>query len=258
MREADVIVVSHTKSGRTWLRVMMSHLYHLRYGVPEQELLKFDNLHALNAAIPRIYFMRDTGNPTFSLRGGVEHITPDKKVVFMVRDPRDVAVSFYFHVLNRASAGELDRKGISPDVKSMSLYDFVVHEELGIPRVIEHMNRWHREMPAFPQSMLVKYEELKVHAEEVLGRVMRFIGPEFEQDELARAVEFASFDSLARKEAQGFFATGRLQPKDEADRNTYKVRRGKVGGYREDFTPEQIAVMDELVRTRLVADYGYS
>lgn len=253
-----MVVVSHTKSGRTWLRVMMSHLYHLRYGIPEQEILKFDNLHALNAAIPRIYFTRDTENPTFSLRGGVQRVTPDKKIVFMVRDPRDVAVSFYFHVLKRASAGELDRKGIPPDVKSMNLYDFVIHEELGIPRIIAYMNRWHREMSVYPESLLVKYEELKVNAEEVLGRVMRFIGPEFDQRELAKAVEFASFESLARKEAQGFFATGRLKPKEEADRNTYKVRRGKVGGYREDFTPEQIAAMDELVRTRLVADYGYT
>ncbi len=51
MRQADGIIVSHTKSGRTWLRVIISNVYHLQYGVPPDELIKFDNLHNLNPAI---------------------------------------------------------------------------------------------------------------------------------------------------------------------------------------------------------------
>ena len=37
LRRADIVVVSFGKSGRTWLRVMISHLFRLMYGLPEGE-----------------------------------------------------------------------------------------------------------------------------------------------------------------------------------------------------------------------------
>ncbi len=58
LRHSDAIVVTHTKSGRTWLLVMISHLFHLKYGTPEREIVKFDNLHRLDARVPKIYFTR--------------------------------------------------------------------------------------------------------------------------------------------------------------------------------------------------------
>ena len=56
IRTADAAVVSVGKSGRTWLRAMLSHVYHQRYGVPESELINFDNFNARHVAIPRILF----------------------------------------------------------------------------------------------------------------------------------------------------------------------------------------------------------
>ena len=103
LANADALVVSHTKSGRTWLRIMMSYLYHLEYGTPANAIIAFDNLHSLNRAIPRIYFNRDTRVPTFARGSGFIFVEKGKKILFLVRDPRDVAVSFYFHVVNRAS-----------------------------------------------------------------------------------------------------------------------------------------------------------
>src|SRR5690349_3869149 len=96
-RQSEVLTVSHTKSGRTWLRVMMSHLYHLSYGVPVDELIRFDNFHRLNAAIPRMHFVRDTRfdrdrpDRDFGVSRG-------QKIIFLLRDPRDVAVSFFFQI----------------------------------------------------------------------------------------------------------------------------------------------------------------
>src|SRR5882724_5883625 len=87
-RESDVLTVSHTKSGRTWLRVMMSHLYHLEYGAPVDELIRFDNFHRFNPAIPRMHFVRDTRvdreRPDRDFG-----VSPAQKVIFMLRDPRD-------------------------------------------------------------------------------------------------------------------------------------------------------------------------
>lgn len=258
LHNADVVLVSHTKSGRTWLRVMISYLYHLKYGTPATEIIGYDNLHELNPAIPRIYFTRDTCVPTFSRDRGSVHIANDKRVIFLVRDPRDVAVSFYFHVCNRASDRELNRKGISPHAKTLSLFDFVMDDNLGVPRVIRHFNRWCDEMKDMPHTIVVKYEQVRADAVDVLGRVMQFIDGGFEQDDLLRAVEFASFDSLSRKEVNGFFHSGRLRPANPRDTGSFKVRRGKVGGYRDYFSPEQIETIDQLVRENLDPSYEYA
>jgi alcohol sulfotransferase len=257
MREADGLVVSHTKSGRTWLRVMISHLYHLRYGVPAREIIKFDNFHEFNPAIPRIYFTRDTQTPTFSRSGDVVPMPPEKKVLFVVRDPRDVALSFYFHVRNRASDRELSRKGIPLEARSMDLFDFVTDEQFGIPRVIAYMNRWHREMAGFSQVRTIKFEELKGDPETALERTIAFLDRPFDEDLIRGAVAFASFENLSRKEAEGFFRTGRLQPTDATDPDTFKVRRGKAGGYRDYFGAPQIAQLDAIVRATLQPEFGY-
>jgi len=256
--QADAIVVSHTKSGRTWLRVMVSHLYHLRYGVPSAEIIKFNNFHRLNSEIPKIYFTRDTQTPTFSLLGGAVPYSDESKVLFLVRDPRDVAVSFYFHIQNRASDRELDRKGIPREAKALPLYDFVTSERLGVPRVIGFMNRWQREMPRFSANRVIKYEAMRVAPEVALKQAVEFLDRDFEPELIRKAVEFASFESLRRKEADGFFETGRLKPANAKESNSFKVRRGRIGGYRDYFEPEQIAHLDALVRETLQPDFGYN
>jgi hypothetical protein len=258
MRNADALVISHTKSGRTWLRVMMSYLYHLEYGTPANEIIAFDNLHSLNRSIPRIYFNRDTRVPSFTRDNGYVQVAKDKKVLFLVRDPRDVAVSFYFHVVNRASERELIRKGIPQHTRSMALYDFVINDELGIPRIISHYNRWHDEIAVMPHTMVVKYEQLRAESLVTLGKIISFLDRDFSHEQLLKAVEFASFDSLSRKEKTGFFQSGSMRPTDPRDSGSFKVRRGKVGGYRDYFTAEQNDLIDLLVREQLHPLFGYS
>jgi len=43
LQQADIVIVSYPKSGRTWLRVMLSRYFQLRYGIPEGSVLGFDS-----------------------------------------------------------------------------------------------------------------------------------------------------------------------------------------------------------------------
>jgi hypothetical protein len=75
--------------------------------------------------------------------------------------------------------------------------------------------------------------------------------------QIASAVEFASFENLKRREAADFFASERLRAVDKADPDTFKVRRGTVGGWRDYFDPTQQAVIDGLVEGQLPAALHY-
>ncbi len=82
------------------------------------------------------------------------------------------------------------------------------------------------------------------------------MGEEFTDKELATAAEWSSFENLSRLELSGHFRSGGIQ-KPVTDASTRKVRRGKVGGYREDFSPEQVAEIEALVAEQLSPSFGY-
>ena len=59
LQGCDVVIVSFGKSGRTWLRVMMSRLYQRRYGLPERMLLQYDNMHRRRNEVPKVHYSHD-------------------------------------------------------------------------------------------------------------------------------------------------------------------------------------------------------
>lgn len=257
---ADLLVVSHTKSGRTWLRVLLSHLWHLEHGVPAHELVRGDNFKQLVPAIPAVHFARDTRFPPET---GDLLPRPDQRVLVLVRDPRDVAVSFWYHVRHRASAAELARKGIPADAKALDLFAFATDPRLGVPRVIRFYNRWRGELRALPRATSLRYEDLRADTPGELDRITRFVGEAHPRQRLEAAVAFASLESMREKERSGFFASGRLgasgasaDPGQEEEAR-FKVREGSLGDWRRRFTPEQAAELDRLVRETLDPAWGY-
>jgi alcohol sulfotransferase len=60
------------------------------------------------------------------------------------------------------------------------------------------------------------------------------------------------------EEKNAFKSSGsRLVPGKKGDPNTYKVRRAKVGGYRDYFDDEQLAQIDAMVEETMLPDFGY-
>lgn len=256
-QNADLLVVSHGKSGRTWVRTLISSLYHQAYGIPESKLINYDNFFRYNSEIPKIYFTGDVVSPVAPSSKVSVSLSPEQKLILLTRDPRDVAVSFYFQIVKRSTEVERLRKGISEEMAKATMFDFVVNEEFGIPRIIRRMNGWQKHLGSTHEYLHIKYEGLYFDPLTNLGLVADFIGGGFSKDQIRHAVEFASFESLQEKEMQGFFESDRLRPVDKSDPDSFKVRRGKVGGHKDYFTPDQLKSIDSLVATRLSPVYGY-
>ena len=257
LANADVVLVAFAKSGRTWLSVMISHIAHQKFGSPANELVSSSRFRREQRSLPKFFFTADNFAPPSLSEETLLDLYKSRKVILLVRDPRDVAVSFYFHLSNRGSRVAKSVYGVSEDLRETSLFDFVSDERFGMPRVIDWLNRWERWIGEIPDGLVISYEDLQARTPQVLAEVMDFIGWDCSEDEIRTAVEFASFDRMRVLEHQEFFRSRSLKPRDRKDVNTYKVRRGKIGGYRDYFTPEQAAQLDAIVAQHLEPGVGY-
>jgi hypothetical protein len=260
LARADVAVVSFGKSGRTWLRVMISRYYQLVFGIPERMLIGFENYHRRHAAIPKIFFTHD--NYIKDYTGSVDSKAPfyGKKVVLLVRNPKDIAVSQYFQWQHRMRPAKKKLNKYPPHGADVSAYDFVMDPDCGLPDIITFLNLWAREAGRVEDLLIVRYEDMSSDTEATLRRVMEFIteGPS-DAEAVSGAVEYSSVENMRKLEEQNVFwlAGGRMKPGKKGDPNTYKVRRAKVGGYRDYFDAAQAAEIDEYVAKELSPAFGY-
>ena len=89
--------------------------------------------------------------------------------------------------------------------------------------------------------------------------MLAFLGFEAADDDIRRIVEETSFENMKRMEQDQVFASGsrRLMIKDPGNPESYKVRRGKVGGYADYFSERELEEIDDLIG-QIPSIYGYS
>jgi hypothetical protein len=257
LRRADVAVMAFAKSGRTWLRVMLSRLYQTKFGLPADEMLQFGNYHRMNAAIPVFLFAHGTYARIASRLPPPLTEFDHKKTIFLARHPCDIAVSYYFQSVHRTKPYRRDIVNLPPNIADMKLVDFVMSKDHGLPFIIGYLNEWAGTLARIEQGLLVRYEDMRQEPAAALRRIADFIGESFANEQIAEAVAFASFDRLKDMERADHFGSRRLSARDPSNPDSFKVRRGKIGGFRDYFTPAETAVMEEMVRTRLVPLFGY-
>lgn len=256
---APFVVVSFGKSGRTWLRVMMSRFYQVRHNLSERHLIAFDNIHNKVREVPLIFFTHDNYLKDFVEDSRTKQKYYDKKVVLMVRNPADTAVSQYYQWKYRMTERKkrINNYPLDPNV---SLIDFVLSPENGLPKIIDFMNGWARELSHIRNLLIIRYEDMRAQPDESLRKVLEFVGTPGTPDEIRESVRFASVENMRALEQKRVFwlAGRRMLATDRSNPNTYKVRRAKVGGYRDDFSPEELAQIDRIVESTLAPVFGYT
>jgi hypothetical protein len=265
-RRAGLLIIGHPKSGNTWLKVMLARLYQVRHGFKANELIGSDELALRNPAIPRLA----ATNAVYSYEGAVGRIlaagAPDdplrhKPVMLLARNPIDIAVSWFFQFTKRQSAHkqELVNHFIEHpiDRRTVGMWDFVRHSDIGLPFLIDYLNTWERNIGELDNAMMVRYEDLRSNTAETLKKITVLMGEDFSDAEIAEAVSFGSFDNLRKLETSGFFRRGGMRLVNANDPETFKVRRGKVGGYGDYFTEAQTAELEALMMERLSPTFGY-
>jgi len=259
-QHCQYIFASYGKSGRTWVRVMISRYYQLAYQLPDNILMGFDNFHRMNREIPRIFFTHDNYLRTYTGNIDSKKDFYGKKTVLLVRKPQDVAVSQFFQWKYRMRPAKKAMNKYPAHDADISIYDFVKDPNQGMGHIIEFMNNWAWELPNIKNLIVVRYEDLRSQPEKEMERIVEFLDMEPSEKLLKDTVEFASVENLRKKEQENYFwrSGSRVQARDSKNPDSFKVRKAKVGGYKDYFDDEQLAELDAMVDSQLLPVFGYT
>jgi hypothetical protein len=260
-KRCDYVFVSHGKSGRTWVRVMISRYFRLAHeNIPDGIILGFDNFQKLNNSVPKVFFTHDNYPRRYLGNENSRKNYDDRKVVLLVRQPQDVAVSQYFQWKHRMRPYKKKLNNYPEHDADLSIYDVVMHEGQGLPRIVRGLNEWIAEKSNFKDLLIVRYEDLRAQPDHELARLMEFLGEAVDPEIVKQAVEFASVENLRKMETENHFwrSGSRMKARDTANPDSYKVRKAKVGGYRDYFDDGQVARIDAFVEENLKPGLGYT
>jgi hypothetical protein len=124
--------------------------------------------------------------------------------------------------------------------------------------IINAMNHWLNEFSRRDNFTLVRYEALRASPAEHFRDLLAVLGePSPNANIFQEALEFSRFENMQKLEAAGSFDSNILHPGDVRDPESFKVRRGKIGGYREYLSAaDQQFAADAM--TELDRRFGYT
>jgi len=250
----QVVLISFPKCGRSWLRLMICDM--IKHKFDDDSIIADTNLlWKVHPLIP--YFTIDHDDASLKAPGELNRdktFFRNKKVIFLVRDPRDVIVSWYFQVVKRGSKKWFDKK-----IKTDSVADFIENEFGGLKTIIAFYNIWLENKSKPKDFLLIKYENLKYNPNEVLKQINKFCGIEnvIGDSSIRYAIENNSFDKLKTRERNQSIPHSAFKTNNTNDVESFKVRKGKIGGYVDYLSKEQIEKMNQIISNSLSPKFGY-
>ena len=246
-----VYVVSYPNSERTWLRVMLSRYKQLLVGFAAFQV-KLHAHYSESPASPQyiFYHAKSDERPLCTLWNRLRRVKPvypldlstcdGSKVIFLVRDPRDVVVSNYFEVAKRQKRF------------TGSLSAFIRDPWFGVDRVIHFCNHIHKHSRRTGACLFVVYENMLVQPELTVRNVCEFSDAVIVNELLRESVRFASLENMKVLEQENALVR-QVDGRTNKDSQFRKARKGKAGGYVDELSTEDVAFLDRKLRAGLVA-----
>ncbi|XP_061394228.1 luciferin sulfotransferase-like [Musca vetustissima] len=167
------------------------------------------------------------------------------KLIYVARNCKDVIVSSYHFTKN---VGHWSGPNLEAYVN-----DFI-NDEIIYTNYWSHiLNFWH--IRNEPNIFFITYEEMSRNLKGVLERLCRFLErPQLNQKEMEKLLDHLSFDNM--KENKQTNATASMKAKIPNIKEDFQfMRRGIVGSYRDELSPDLQTKIDEWSK-KVLAEHG--
>jgi len=243
----DWFAVSYPKSGRTWINLLLSKYFANITGFETKDtnlLLDFPRLGALlPSQLPSLTFTHGSPNPLIENPDQLKSTHPsfdNKHVILFLRDPRDVLISSYFE---RTKRNSFSARTHWPEF-SGTIMDFIEQPYGGLETVLAFFRHWEAQRHRTREHHIFYYEDFINNTSVELARLVAALKAPVVKRHILNAIDFAEFENMRRLESSLSTNSEKLRPGDKSDPDSFKTRRGKVGGYLKYLTKEQIVQLN--------------
>ena len=238
----DTFLVSFPRSGNTWTRFLVCNLIN-----PDDPV----NFAQLESRIPEIYDVTDRALRAFPrprIIKSHESFDPRyKKIIYIVRDPRDVLISYYEFQLKRRVITE-----------ECSLEEFV-------PRFMEsefepktgswrdHVLSWIATRGGQSNFLLLRYEDMLANTQQESTKIASFLGLDPNPERIERAVGLSSVDRMRALEKE---QSGQWKETKKTRQDKPFVGKAAAGGWKSAL-PEHCVAQIETAWGDVMRSVGY-
>ena len=240
-KDGDVFVVTYPRSGTTWTEQMVHLLVNkgvqgeqrLTDAVPWLETLPHrpnGMLEFLKTLPPRRLF---TSHLPYPLIPSLKDTTA--KIVYVARNPKDVAISTYFH--NQSKGGY---EGTWEEH-----FELFLNSDVGCGPYFDHILPWWQASQKDDRILFLKYEDMKHDHAGNVARLASFLDLQADSQLIDTVVALSSFKSMTSSETTNFDWI----PQREGVPKHF--RKGDIGDWRNHFSAEQSQQMDALFMEKM-------
>ena len=234
-------LISYPKSGRTWLRALVGSVLSSKLGEDPPILFK-ELILTRRLGILGMITTHDGSATTHGMN--FQELPKDKKiykehkVLLLGRNIHDILVSSYFQATKREN------------IYKGSIPEFIRSGSFGARKILQFYQNWYFARTVPQDLMFLRYENLHKDTIGCFRKVIDFCEMGTVSEKIIdKALKFAQFSNLKKMESSGTYSDkGRLVPGDPNDEESYKIRRGQIGGYINYLSQEDIVYVDQMLQ----------
>jgi hypothetical protein len=225
----DTFIVSYPKSGNTWTRFLVASLIHCE---EPMTFLKADRVIPSIDTQSRKYF-KSLPRPRV-IKSHFPFDPTYKRVIYIVRDPKDVAVSQYHYQIKR----KVLQDGHPIDEW---IGHYVAGETCPYGSWSENVGSWLAARQHDPGFLLLRYEDMIRQTDVELIKTARFLGIDPTPQRIQWAVSQSTADRMRKLEQK---EAGQWESTKDTRKDKFFVRNAKAGEGKATLSPAAIAQIE--------------
>ncbi|NEQ78112.1 MAG: sulfotransferase domain-containing protein [Okeania sp. SIO2C9] len=246
-RNEDIFFVSYIKSGNTWLKQILLLLTH---DGNQPNLTMMEAFPWLELCLPpspdparehSYEYFESLPSPRILTFHGWPHLIPEglpnTKYIFLIRNPKDVAVSMYHHLRGKKSISyqgnwdEFFELYLSGQIHYGSWFDFHLH--------------WEKFLSSRQQVLYLTYEELQKNIKTCLRKLAAFLEIKVSEEVIDKVAIGSRLDEMKKNDKAN--CNWMIINQNEAPH----LRKGIVGDWRNYFTDKQNQRFNDLYTKKM-------